>query len=173
VIDAMLTRLEVGDVRASLLRADSVMRGGPRGGSDRSLEVQNLLLARLLAEYGEPERALAAIRRRFYHAPWGMDYTSIPEYLREEAKLAVTVGDTTGAVEAYRHYFALRDARPDHPTWAASWDSMRVEYGAPSFHRRASCLTSWNVSSLRSPTATPSSRRSAAAAWPRCSSARI
>ncbi len=141
VIDAMLTRLEGGDVRASLLRADSVMRGGPRGGSDRSLEVQNLLLARLLGEYGEPERALAAIRRRFYHAPWGMDYTSIPEYLREEAKLAAIVGDTTGAVEAYRHYFALRDARPDHPTWAASWDSMRVEYGA---HRRAACPTSWN-----------------------------
>ena len=21
------------------------------------------------------------------------------------------------------------DSRPDHPTWAASWDSMRVEYG--------------------------------------------
>jgi hypothetical protein len=130
LIDVLLTRLEGGDVHASLLRADSVVREGPRGGGEHSLEVQNLLLARMLAEYGEPERALAATRRRIYHAPWGMDYTSIPEYLREEAWLAATVGDTAGAVEAYRHYFALRDARPDHPTWAASWDSMRVEYAS-------------------------------------------
>jgi len=128
LIDVLLTRLEGGDVHASLLRADSVVR--ELGGGGYSAEVQNLMLARLLREYGEPERALAAIRRRFYMAPVIMDYTSIPEYLREEARLAATVGDTTGAIEAYRHYFALRDSRPDHPTWAASWDSMRVEYGA-------------------------------------------
>jgi hypothetical protein len=48
---------------------------------------------------------------------------------REEARLAAAVGDTTGAIEAFEHYFALRDVRPDHPPWAAQWDSMRVEYG--------------------------------------------
>jgi hypothetical protein len=112
-----------------------VVREKPFPGSfgrppDQPIEVQNLLLARLLREYGEPERALAAIRRRIYESPFIIGYTSIPEYLREEARLAATVGDTAGAIEAYRHYFALRDSRPDHPTWAASWDSMRVEYGA-------------------------------------------
>jgi len=134
LIDVLLTRLEGGDVRAALLRADSVvgeqpLLGGRPLDSHATSEVQNLMLARMLREYGEPERALAAIRRRIYNAPFIGGYTSIPEYLREEARLAATVGDTTGAVEAYRHYFALRDSRPDHPTWAASWDSMRVEYG--------------------------------------------
>jgi tRNA A-37 threonylcarbamoyl transferase component Bud32 len=129
LIDAMLTRLEGGDVLASLLRADSLVGAAPLGGGAHALELQNLMLARLFGEYGEPERALAVTRRRIYHAPWAMDYISIPEYLREEARFAATTGDTTGAVEAYRHYFALRDARPDHPTWAAQWDSMRVEYG--------------------------------------------
>jgi hypothetical protein len=128
LIDVLLTRLEGGDVRASLLSADSVVR--VLGGGGYPAEVQNLWLARMLGEHGEPERALAAIRRRRFDTPFIMDYTSIPEYLREEARLAATVGDTTGATEAYRHYFALRDSRPDHPTWAASWDSMRVEYGA-------------------------------------------
>ena len=99
------------------------------GGGGYSAEVQNLWLARMLGEYGEPKRALAAIRRRRFDTPFIMDYTSIPEYLREEARLAATLGDTTGAIEAYRHYFALRDSRSAHPTWAASWDSMRVEYG--------------------------------------------
>jgi hypothetical protein len=129
LIDVLLTQLAGGDVRTSLLRADSVMREAPLGGGKHSVEVQNLMLARLLGEHEEPERALAASRRRIYHAPFGMNDTSIPEYLREEAKLAATVGDTAGAVEAYRHYFALRDSRPDHPTWSAQWDSMRVEYG--------------------------------------------
>ena len=129
LIDALLTRLEGGDVRESLLRADSVVRDLPLGGGGNSAEVENLMLARLLREYGEPERALAASRRRIYAVQFAMRYTSIPEYLREEARLAATVGDTAGAIEAYRHYFALRDSRPDHPTWAASWDSMRVEYG--------------------------------------------
>jgi len=40
------------------------------------------------------------------------------------------VGDTTGATDAYRHYFTLRDVRPDYAPWAAQWDSMRVEYAA-------------------------------------------
>ena len=52
------------------------------------------------------------------------------DLLREEARLAAMVGDTAGAIDAYQHYFALRDFRPDHPPWAAQWDSMRVEYGA-------------------------------------------
>jgi len=116
LIDVLFTRLEGGDVRASLLRVDSVVREAPRGGGWNSAEVHNLMLARLLREYGEPERALAAIRRRVYHAPYADNHFSIPEYLREEARLAAIVGDS--------------DSRPDHPTWAASWDSMRVEYGA-------------------------------------------
>lgn len=131
LIDVLLTRVEGGDVHTSLLRADSVVQGWPLGGGGyNSVNIHNLLLARMLAEYGEPERALAAIRRRSYFAGFVMYNLNIPEYIREEARLAATVGDTAGAVEAYRHYFALRDVRPKHPTWAAQWDSMRVEFGA-------------------------------------------
>jgi hypothetical protein len=132
LLEALLTRLDGGDVRQSLLRMDSVMRELPlpTGPLPLPAEVQNLMLARLLREHGEPDRALDAIRRRIYASPQINGYISIPEYLREEALLAATVGDTAGAMEAYRHYFTLRDVRPDHPAWAAQWDSMRVEYGA-------------------------------------------
>jgi DNA-binding SARP family transcriptional activator/TolB-like protein len=132
LIDVLLTRLEGGDVHASLLRADSVVRAYPLGTHRYEAEAHNLILARLLREYGEPERALSAIRRRTYSAPFLMqfDFTSMPEYLREEARLAAELGDVESAIEAYRHYFALRNPRPDHPPWAAQWDSMRVEYGA-------------------------------------------
>jgi hypothetical protein len=50
------------------------------------------------------------------------------DILREEARLAAMVGDTAGAIDAYDYYFLLRDTRPDHPPWAAQWDSMRVEF---------------------------------------------
>jgi serine/threonine-protein kinase len=130
MFDVLLTRIEEGDVHEALLRADSEVREYPLGTRRNEAEAHNLILARLLREYGEPERALAAIRRRAYSAPYVMqyDFTSLPEYLREEARLAGEVGDTASAIDAYRHYFALRDPRPDHPIWAAQWDSMRVEY---------------------------------------------
>ena len=38
------------------------------------------------------------------------------------------VGDTAGALATYEHYLAVRDPRPEHPPWAAQWDSVRVEY---------------------------------------------
>jgi hypothetical protein len=59
--------------------------------------------ARLWDSSGEPARALAAIRRRRMdvHLYLGAD-------LREEGRLALRAGDTTGAVGAWRHYLALR-----------------------------------------------------------------
>jgi hypothetical protein len=53
---------------------------------------------------------------------------ALPEYLREEGRLAALVGDTSGALRAYRHYLALRE-NPD-PPWRAPWDSVRVELAA-------------------------------------------
>ena len=55
-------------------------------------------------------------------------YWSTPEYLREEGRLAAMVGDTPGAIKAYRHYLALRED-PD-PPWRATWDSVRAELAA-------------------------------------------
>jgi len=133
LLEVLLTRLDGGDVHAALLRSDSVVRELPLPtGLNEFIpwpaEAQNLMLARLLGEYGEPKRALDAIRRRPYHSVFLAYYGSLPDYLREEARLAAAVDDTAAAVAAYRHYFALRDVRPDYPRWAAQWDSMRVEY---------------------------------------------
>jgi hypothetical protein len=85
-----------------------------RGVRDLTPGVDNLIVARLLAELGDTTRALAAIRRgpggpvgneRTPHWSLGM----LPEFLREEGRLAAAAGDTSGAVRAYRRYLALRD----------------------------------------------------------------
>jgi len=103
----------------------------PHGFSEWSpfpIEVQNLLLAQRLSRYGYHERALTAIRRRPHQALVLSVYISLPEYLREEGRLAAIVGDTAGAIKAYRHYLALRED-PD-PPWRAQWDSVKSELGA-------------------------------------------
>jgi hypothetical protein len=94
--------------------------------------VANLFLSRVLVQAGDTAGALRAARRGKPRVAFGVEQTGgiIVDVLREEARLAAMVGDTTGAVDAYGHYFKLRDTRPDHPPWAAQWDSMRVEYGA-------------------------------------------
>ena len=132
LIDVLVTEAEGGDVRAALLRMDSVVRElplptGRQQWDPLPAEVQNLLLARMLRRYGEPERALAASRRRIYRAVANYP-DALPEYLREEGRLATLVGDTAGAIRAYRHYLALRE-KPD-PLWRAPWDSVRAELAA-------------------------------------------
>jgi hypothetical protein len=132
LIDVLVTEAEGGDVRAALLRMDSVVRElplpiGSLQWDPTPPEVQNLILARMLRRYGEPVLALAAARRRVYRAV--MSYPdALPEYLREEGRLAALVGDTAGALRAYRHYLALRE-NPD-PPWRAPWDSVRAELAA-------------------------------------------
>jgi serine/threonine-protein kinase len=131
LIDVLLTEAEGGDVRAALLRMDSVVRELPlptgwAQWEPYPAEVQNLMLARMLRRYGEPELALAAARRRQYM--FATDWDALPEFLREEGSLAAQLGDTAGAVRAYRHYLALRE-NPD-PLWRAPWDSVRAELAA-------------------------------------------
>jgi hypothetical protein len=121
------------DVRAALLRLDSVMRPFPvRGGAGGDHELMpalpNLVLAQRLAQYGEAQRALGASRRRTTRTGDELFHPFLPEYLRQEGDLAAMVGDTAGAIEAYQHYLALRED-PD-PPWRAQWDSVRVELAA-------------------------------------------
>ena len=66
----------------------------------------NLQLARLWERDGNPSRALAAVRRRAGGFPIQPYYLST--FLREEGRLSLLLGDTTGAVRAWRHYLALR-----------------------------------------------------------------
>ena len=130
LITLFLTEARGGDVRAALLRLDSLVRGGPLplGGPfplPPQEEIANLTLARLLAHYGDTVGALAATRRR--PITWGdQGYASFPEFLREEGRLAALTGDKAGAIKAYTHYLALRED-PDYAPWRATRDSVRRE----------------------------------------------
>ncbi len=90
------------DAVATLERLDALLRAG----SDvRHLlpSVATLIAARLYERRGDLVSALAMVRRR---ASWSNQLLSTQ--LREEGRLAALVGDTVGAVRAYRHYLALR-----------------------------------------------------------------
>jgi hypothetical protein len=74
---------------------------------DQLVPVGNIVAARLYERRGDARRALAIVRRRtafnFYLAT----------QLRQEGRLAASIGDRAGAIRAYRHYLALRsDAEP-------------------------------------------------------------
>ena len=90
------------DAAAALARLDTLLLVG----SERRhllLGVGNLIATRLYEARGDLRHALALTRRR---NPWGNQLLSTQ--LREEGRLAALVGDTVGAVRAYRHYLALR-----------------------------------------------------------------
>jgi serine/threonine-protein kinase len=71
-----------------------------------SVPETNLLLARLWEAQGDLPRALAALHRR---TGWfGASGRFMSTFVREEGRLAVLTGDTTGAIRAYRHYLGLR-----------------------------------------------------------------
>jgi len=111
------------DAAARLAAADSLLRFrianytvGEYGG------YENLVLARLWEARGDRARALAAIRLRTFGlcCQW-----TAATGAREEGRLAALVGDTTGAVRAYREYLRLRsDAEP---VLVPQRDSVRAE----------------------------------------------
>jgi hypothetical protein len=100
------------DAGSALERLDVLLAAG----SDRRhllMGVGNLIAARLYEARGDLRHALDLTRRR---NAWGNQLLSTQ--LREEGRLAALVGDTAGAVRAYRHYLALRSdpeptLRPD------------------------------------------------------------
>jgi hypothetical protein len=132
LITLFLTQARGGDVRAALLHLDSVVRNAPlpAGFLARPFppteEVANLTLARLLAHYGDAAGALAASRRRIYLRSHEGLYQSLPEFLREEGRLAALTGDRPGAIRAYTRYLILRE-NPDYGPWRAARDSVRRE----------------------------------------------
>ena len=64
---------------------------------------------------------LAAVRRR----PYGFEPLYFSTYLRDEGHLAALVGDTVGAIKAYRRYLALRF--DPEPPLRAQRDSVSAE----------------------------------------------
>lgn len=88
---------------------EALMLAGP--GLEYPGSLATLYLARWLAEDRQYARALRVVRRRPYiHNLWFM--VMLPAHLRLEGSLAAQVGDTSGAIAAYRHFLALRD-QPD------------------------------------------------------------
>ena len=132
LITLSLTQARGGDVRSALLRLDSIVRDAPLPAAGFALpfpppeEVGNLTLARLLVQYGDTAGALAASRRRIYLGGSSGIYESIPEFLREEGRMAALTGDRAGAIRAYTRYLALRED-PDYAPWQAVRDSARRE----------------------------------------------
>ena len=99
---------------AALDRLDSLMRTGPPAIS-WVLAAGNLTVARLRERQGNLAAALAATRRRTYVTDLGERrvLVCLSTLLREEGRLAALVSDRAGAIQAYRHYLALRaEAEP-------------------------------------------------------------
>ncbi|MGH7512408.1 MAG: hypothetical protein ACREOQ_05720 [Gemmatimonadales bacterium] len=80
------------------------------------------MTARLLEEQGNLPGALASVRRRAYGV---VPASYLSTYLRQEGRLAELVGDTAGAIRAYRHYLALR-SNPE-PSLLPERDDVRTE----------------------------------------------
>ena len=90
------------DAARNLVQLDSLMLTGPGGAIQ---EIGNLIVARFRSEAGDHSGALAALRRREYIYGAG---ALLSTYAREEGRLLALMGDTAGALRAYRHYLALR-----------------------------------------------------------------
>ena len=80
----------------------------------------NLVAARLHEDAGDTATALAAFRRRVIGVA---TYPHYVRYRREEGRLAASLGDTAGAIRAYRHYLALRSA--PEPRLRAQADAVK------------------------------------------------
>jgi tetratricopeptide (TPR) repeat protein len=113
------------DAPMLLARLDSVFATGPDVPLTGFLITGNIAVARLHDLQGNPALALAAVRRRVYN----MDSANflLAASLRMEGRLAVQVGDTEGAMRAYRHYLALRS--DPEPALLGQADSVRAELG--------------------------------------------
>lgn len=118
--EAQLAAVRHGpDADAALQRLDALLAAG----SDMQQlvpTVATVIAARLHEARGDLQGALALTRRRTFWWNWLL---STP--LREEGRLAALVGDTAGAIRAYRHYLALRD--DPEPRVRPEVDSVRRE----------------------------------------------
>jgi hypothetical protein len=102
------------DAMSLVAQVDSILLSTPYRNDYRiGVLLPNLLVAALYEELEQPERALAAVRRRPYHWPVGGVYY-LSTMLREEGRLAELTGDREGAIRAYTHYLELRaDPEPE------------------------------------------------------------
>jgi serine/threonine-protein kinase len=130
LLEAQVAERERSSDAPALLRQLDTLLANPRGphfdfGRPPLYVYGNLVAARLHELAGDTAAALAAIRRRF------VGIATFPEYVRyrrEEGRLAAALGDTAGAIRAYRHYLALRSS--PEPRLRAQSDTVRTELAA-------------------------------------------
>jgi serine/threonine-protein kinase len=109
LLAAMLERLRPTPRTIARDSIEAILLSGP--GLDPPAEIATLMVARWRSERGEYREALTMVRRRPYIH--NLRYMLVlPAHLREEGRLAAILGDTLGAIRAYRHFLVLRD-RPD------------------------------------------------------------
>jgi serine/threonine-protein kinase len=130
LLEAQVAAREHSPAAAGLLgQLDSVL-ANPRGPmfdfpKPPLFSYGNLLAARLHEDAGDAAAALAAVRRRLTGVAV---YPHYVRYLREEGRLAALVGDTAGAIRAYRHYLSLRG--DPEPRLRAEANAVRAELAA-------------------------------------------
>jgi tetratricopeptide (TPR) repeat protein len=130
LLEAQLAGHEHSSETPALLRQLDSVLANPQGphfdfGRPPLYLYGNLVAARLHEEAGDTAAALAAVRRRF------IGIATFPEYVRyrrEEGRLAAQLGDTAGAIRAYRHYLTLR-SNPE-PRLRAQADTVRRDLAA-------------------------------------------
>jgi hypothetical protein len=130
LLEAQLAAHEHTREAASLLtQVDSLLANPPGPPFDWPrpdlFSYGNLVAARLHEEAGDLAGALAALRRRFTGIAV---YPHYVRYFREEGRLATLLGDTAGAIRAYRHYLSLRG--DPEPRLRAEADTVRIELDA-------------------------------------------
>ncbi len=130
-VDARLAAVQHGpNAAAALARLDALLAAG----SDvRQLlpSVATVIAARLYEQQGDLTHALAITRRR---TSWSNQLLSTQR--RQEGRLAALVGDTAGAIRAYRHYLALRSdpepwLKPEVERVRMELQRLEVASGAP------------------------------------------
>jgi tetratricopeptide (TPR) repeat protein len=108
------------EARALLERADSIMLYSLAS----FIWYYPPVMARLYDALGQPEDALRVLRRRFVASNNPGEAAMLSTILKEEGRLAESVGDRDGAIRAYRRYLALR-MDPDPPL-VPQRDSVRA-----------------------------------------------
>jgi serine/threonine-protein kinase len=128
VLEALQAARTRRGVSTALVTLDSLMQTGPRpieywnGLTYQNLTYANLVVSQLREQGGDAAGGLAAARRRPYH---GAGAAHLASFLRLEGRLAQATGDRPGAINAYRHYLALRSSV--EPSMQAEVDRVRAE----------------------------------------------
>ena len=120
ILDAMLADVTKShDAAARVAALDSLMLSGPAV-SDAS-SYANIIVGRIYQRLGNPRAALVAYRRRSYMTSW-LRYLATTR--REEAEIALALGEKDIARNSFQRYLALR--RQPEPQLSLSVGSTRV-----------------------------------------------